>query len=110
MVRGRKAKIEPDEKLPYTTKDYFRLGDGAKNGTYLEPNRNSTLKTAFFPGSETNHEKSDEFHVKVAKTTQEACKLVKVGFEYVTGEYHDGGKIFRKRKYKICYLQEKIEP
>lgn len=43
-------------------------------------------------------DKSDEFHVTVAKTTQEACKLIKVGFEYVTGKYHDGGKIFRKRK------------
>jgi hypothetical protein len=30
--------------------------------------------------------------------TQEACKLAEAGFEYVTGEYTDGGKIFRKRK------------
>jgi hypothetical protein len=30
--------------------------------------------------------------------TQEACKLAGVSFEYVTGEYNDGGKIFRKRK------------
>jgi len=34
----------------------------------------------------------------VAKNVEEAKKLVKVGFEYVTGEYDDGGKIFRKRK------------
>lgn len=40
----------------------------------------------------------DQFHVKVASTIQEACALVEVGFEYVTGEYNDGGKIFRKRK------------
>jgi len=43
-------------------------------------------------------DRNDEFHVAVAKTTEEACKLVEVGFEYVTGEYQDGGKIFRKRK------------
>jgi integrase len=42
--------------------------------------------------------KNDEFHAKVAKNAEEACKLVQVGFEYVTGEYSDGGKIFRKRK------------
>jgi hypothetical protein len=41
---------------------------------------------------------NDEFHVKVAKTVEEACSLIEVGFEYVTGEYSDGGKIFRKPK------------
>jgi hypothetical protein len=42
--------------------------------------------------------KDDQFTVKVASNTQETCKLAEVGFEYVTGEYSDGGKIFRKRK------------
>ena len=41
---------------------------------------------------------NDEFTVRVAKNVKEACALVETGFEYVTGEYHDGGKIFRKRK------------
>ena len=41
---------------------------------------------------------ADEYHVKVAKDAEEAMKLVEVGFEYVTGDYGDGGKIFRKRK------------
>ena len=41
---------------------------------------------------------SEEFTVKVATNTEEVCELVKVGFEYVTGQYNDGGKIFRKRK------------
>lgn len=41
---------------------------------------------------------NDQFHVKVARTAEEACQLIEVGFEYVTGEYNDGGKIFRKRK------------
>jgi len=40
----------------------------------------------------------EEFSVRVATNVEEACKLAEVGFEYVTGEYHDGGKIFRKRK------------
>jgi integrase len=40
----------------------------------------------------------DQYHVKVAKDTEESIKLIEVGFEYVTGEYMDGGKIFRKRK------------
>lgn len=40
----------------------------------------------------------EEFTVRVAKTVEEACELIEAGFEYVTGEYTDGGKIFRKRK------------
>lgn len=41
---------------------------------------------------------SDEFHTAVADNLDKACKLVEAGFEYVTGDYDDGGKIFRKRK------------
>jgi integrase len=39
---------------------------------------------------------SDEWTSNVAKTVEEACKLVEAGFEYVTEI--DGTKIFRKRK------------
>jgi len=39
-----------------------------------------------------------EYVSKVAKNVKEACILVDVGFEYVTGDYMDGGKIFRKPK------------
>jgi len=42
--------------------------------------------------------KNDQFTVRVAETVDEACQLIGVGFEYVTGDYMDGGKIFRKRK------------
>lgn len=42
--------------------------------------------------------REDEWNVKVAYNVDEVCELVKAGFEYVTGEYTDGGKIFRKRK------------
>ena len=38
----------------------------------------------------------DEWIAKTAKTVDEACELVKIGFEYVTEI--DGFKLFRKRK------------
>ena len=41
---------------------------------------------------------NDEFIVRIAHNVKEACDMVEVGFEYVTGDYDDGGKIFRKRK------------
>ena len=34
----------------------------------------------------------------MAKNTKEAGELIEAGFEYVTGEYGDGGKLFRKAK------------
>ena len=40
--------------------------------------------------------KHDEFHVTIAKTLEEACKLLESGFEYVTDM--EGAKLFRKRK------------
>jgi hypothetical protein len=42
-------------------------------------------------------DRPDDFHARVAHNVEEAVKLVKTGFNYVTGEYNDGGKIFRKR-------------
>lgn len=39
---------------------------------------------------------SDEYHVKTAKTLQEACELAEVGFEYFTTI--QGIQVFRKRK------------
>jgi RecB family endonuclease NucS len=40
-----------------------------------------------------------EYITKVARNVKEACALIEAGFEHVTGEYNDGGKIFRKPKY-----------
>jgi len=40
----------------------------------------------------------DKFVSKIAHDVEEAAKLVEDGFDFVTGEYDDGGKIFRKRK------------
>jgi len=39
---------------------------------------------------------NDEFHVKTATTVTEACKLVEVGFEYITTM--DKVQVYRKRK------------
>jgi len=39
---------------------------------------------------------SDEYSSAVAKTLDEARKLVEAGFEYATGV--EGNKLFRKRK------------
>jgi hypothetical protein len=39
-----------------------------------------------------------QFTVRVASNVNEACDLIETGFEYVTGDYNDGGKILRKRK------------
>ncbi len=50
-----------------------------------------TVERALFEGS-----CGDEFTVKVARTLEEACKLVEVGFGYVTNMGET--KIFRKRK------------
>lgn len=40
---------------------------------------------------------NDGYSVRIAHNVGEACSLIEAGFEYVTGEYSDGGKIFRKR-------------
>jgi hypothetical protein len=40
----------------------------------------------------------DNFTCRVAHNTSEAIELIEAGFQYVTGEYNDGGKLFRKRK------------
>jgi len=49
-----------------------------------------TIENALFQNT------NDDFHVRTAKTVEEACRLFEVGFEYVTEI--DGVKIFRKRK------------
>jgi len=40
----------------------------------------------------------DEWTCKTANDTKDATALIEAGFEYITGEYDDGGKLFRKRK------------
>ena len=62
------------------------LGHKSINNTMLYIN----LEQALFSQA------SEEFHVKVAHNLEEVCKLLEVGFEYVTDV--DGFKVFRKRK------------
>jgi hypothetical protein len=47
-------------------------------------------------------DQDDQNICKVAKTAQDAVHLIELGFEYVTGEYDDGGKLFKKKK--LLYL------
>jgi hypothetical protein len=49
-----------------------------------------------------NMPQEEKFICKVAKDSEQATELIESGFEYVTGEYDDGGKLFRKRK--LSYL------
>lgn len=44
------------------------------------------------------HDSNEGYTTRIALDAGEACSLIEVGFEYVTGEYNDGGKIFRKRQ------------
>ena len=39
---------------------------------------------------------NEDYDVKIAETLEDACKLVEVGFEYMTDM--EGKKLFRKRK------------
>ena len=40
--------------------------------------------------------KPENYICEIAQDTKEAKKLIEHGFEYVTGDYDDGGKLFRK--------------
>jgi len=75
----------------HKTKDIMRvkyiLGHKNIRNTLIYINLENTL----FQSGE-----NDEFHVRVAKTVDEACKLLEVGFDYVCDI--DDAKLFRKRK------------
>jgi integrase len=70
--------------------DYVRrrLGHKSLQSTQIYIN----MEQALFSNS------SNEYHVKIAQSVEQAMAFIEVGFEYVTGEYNDGGKIFKKRK------------
>ncbi len=56
----------------------------------------STMKYIHYEAAIYHNTNTDDFHVKVAETVEEACKLIETGFEYVTDI--EGKKLFRKRK------------
>jgi len=74
----------------HKTKDILHvkniLGHKAIKSTMIYINLESALFQA----------KSDEFTVRVARTLDEACQLLEVGFDYVTDM--EGAKLFRRRK------------
>jgi len=55
--------------------------------------KNTLIYTQLLPFQE-----NDSFITKIAADTKEACQLIEEGWEYITGEFNDGGKIFRKPK------------
>jgi hypothetical protein len=55
------------------------------------------MGTAKFNNSEKAQNKNVP-HMHPMLNAEDACKLIEIGFEYITGEFNDGGKIFRKRK------------
>jgi hypothetical protein len=55
--------------------------------------KNTLVYTQLLPFKE-----DDQFICKVATNVKEACELIEDGFTFVTGEYSDGGKIFKKPK------------
>jgi len=57
---------------------------------------NSTMLYISIENAIFSNPSTEEYHVKTAKNVEDACKLIEVGFEYVTDV--DGFKIFRKRK------------
>ena len=78
--------------LYHETKDILFVMDFLGHRDIRNTMRYIQLEKALFNSGK------DQFHVRVAKNVEEACSFVEVGFEYVTGNYDDGGKIFRKRK------------
>ena len=50
----------------------------------------------------------EKFICKVAKDIDQAAELTELGFEYITGEYNDSSKPFRKKK--LSYLGSESVP
>jgi integrase len=74
---------------------YYKLPDPI---AVMRHSRHKKLETTmhYIRGITTSGE--EEFICKAAATPQEATVLIEQGFQYITGEYNDGRKLFRKRK------------
>ena len=55
--------------------------------------KNALIYTQLLPFTE-----EEQFICKIATNTKEVCELTEDGLIFVTGEYSDGGKIFKKPK------------
>jgi integrase len=80
------------------TMEYHNVGDLVQVMQFLGHKKADTTLMYIQLNKNLFNPSNDTFITKTAKNVEEAAKLVEVGFEYVTGEYDDGGKLFRKRK------------
>jgi hypothetical protein len=76
------------------------IGLSALNVASSSPNMNANMINMIQPNTLIYTQlvdfKEEEYVCKVAKTVEEACKLIEAGFEYVCN--FDDVKLFRKRK------------
>jgi integrase len=79
------------------TMEYHRTKDVLHTMTFLGHKRVENTLLYVQLDEKLFKEWNDNFITRVAHNVQEACALVETGFEFITGEYNDGGKIFRKR-------------
>jgi integrase len=75
----------------HKTKDILYVQNLLGHRTIKSTMQYINLEAALYHNSNT-----DDFHVKVAETLDQACELLETGFEYVTDM--EGKKLFRKRK------------
>ena len=75
----------------HQTRDLLHVSNLLGHRNIKSTMRYIDLETALYHSSN-----EDDFHVKVAETLEDACKLIETGFEYVTDM--EGKKLFRKRK------------
>lgn len=80
----------------WRTRDPFHVQDFLRHKNIKNTMRYIHLAQVLFKNEQ-------EYITKVAHNVKEACALIEAGFEYVTGEYDDGGKIFRKPKDPVAY-------
>jgi integrase/transposase-like protein len=80
----------------WRTRDPFHVQDFLRHKNIKNTMRYIHLAQILFKNEQ-------EYITKVAHNVKEACALIEAGFEYVTGEYDDGGKIFRKPKDPVAY-------
>jgi integrase len=80
------------------TMEYHNVGDLVQVMQFLGHKKADTTLMYIQLNKNLFNPSNDTFITKTAKNVEEAAKLIEVGFEYVTSEYDDGGKLFRKRK------------
>jgi integrase len=80
------------------TMEYHRTKDLVHTMAFLGHKKSDTTLMYIQLDQKLFKQSDDSFITRIAQNVEEAAELVEVGFEYVTGEYTDGGKLFRKRK------------